>query len=398
MVKWQASLTLGLMMAMSGIVAAPADAGHRSGNGGSGQGSFNHGMATVRNAVPVPSRMPMTSTGGKGLNPAVIHTARIPVTSGHTSVKVPALSKLPQITPSTRVNPPIKVPNLTLPHGTLGRFDSIKPAPIKPISTKPVLPGSFPNLASAGSGKSNPIFTMPKSVLPAQGLGQGPKGQKGFGPGFGFCGTPAPKSWGCGWGSGWGWGCGYNPGCGYFPGCGYWPGCTYWPGYFSPCVTYPLYPTCYYTPTYFTTSVVTVAPSTVVADPVPPAPVSAALPEIDLLIQDVKVVEPATATQGALYRITIKNQGPMNLSVPFRVAALGLKETQPTAETPRAMETLAGLKVGESSTVELRMPAAASSLPRLLIAIEIPESFKDLDEQNNVAAGEVSQLALVTAP
>jgi hypothetical protein len=136
-------------------------------------------------------------------------------------------------------------------------------------------------------------------------------------------------------------------------------------------------------------------PLNVQAVSLPPAPAS--LREIDLVITDVQIVEAASANRGALYRVTINNMGTADMDVPTRVAALGMNDNQPTEDSPRVMEMLNGLKAGESASLELRMPVAANTLPKLLIAVEIPENFKDTNEMNNVAAGEVAQLPQPTA-
>jgi hypothetical protein len=211
-------------------------------------------------------------------------------------------------------------------------------------------------------------------------------------PQGGQCGTGGCWKGGC-----WGNGCGFN----WNVGCGNWTfgncGCGYWPGYFGCGYPYPSYPV--YTPTYFTTMpIVEVIPTSttiVLNEPaVPPSPsaTQATTRDIDLAVKEVHVVEGATATRGALYRITIINKGPTNLDVATRVAALGIKDNRPTDDTPRAIETLKGLNVGESTNVDVRMPVAANDLPKLLVAVEIPDMFKDTDESNNVAAGEVAQL------
>jgi len=406
MLKWKALLTAGLMVVLASVGSDEAAAG--KGHGPSGKGGFSGGMNRMQVAprVSTPVRM------NNGIGHTVVNTPKIQ--------KFPAVTHVPQgkfgqavTLPKPNFKP--QVPQQTLPkpnfsNGTLGRIDPAKIGQlpklptvpnlnpqIKPIrnptGNMPILPGNFPNLAKAGQGPSNPIFTSAKKGLP-QALTH---------KGFGFCGTTPScgTPWGGGWGGKfgcgyWGWGLGWN--CGNW---GFGSPCGYWPGYFNPCCN-PVYytPACYYTPVYFTTPAVSVAPSTtvVVNDmTVPPAPTSAELKEIDLAIKDVRVVEAATATQGALYRITILNQGPTNLDMPTRVAALGMKDAQPSADMPRAMETLSALKVGQTADVNVRMPKEANELPRLLIAVEIPESFKDTDEQNNVAAGEVAQLASLNA-
>jgi hypothetical protein len=124
----------------------------------------------------------------------------------------------------------------------------------------------------------------------------------------------------------------------------------------------------------------------------PPGPASNSLRQIDLNVADVKVVEPGTANRGPLYRVVVSNNGPMNMDVPTRIAAISIKDGKPSDDTPRVIETIKPLKVGESAEIQLRLPVAANAFAGLLIATEIPESCTDVNEQNNLAQGDVAQL------
>lgn len=259
-----------------------------------------------------------------------------------------------------------------IPVGNVNPVNPVKPVfPVKPVlPVKPVIP-------------VKPVFPI-KSIIPIKPIPPicppfgGTQCGNGYGNwGYGYCG---------GWG--WGWGCG-NWGYGNY-------GCGYWPGYFGGC-SYPLYPTCsypIYTPVYFTSTQFVPTTTTIVLNDtaVPPSPAAASTREIDLAVKEMRLVESATADRGALYRVTIVNNGPQNLETASRVALLGFKESQPAADSPRTMETLQTLKVGESTVLDLRMPVEANSQPKLLVAVEIPETYKDTNEANNVAAGEAAQV------
>jgi hypothetical protein len=130
---------------------------------------------------------------------------------------------------------------------------------------------------------------------------------------------------------------------------------------------------------------------------VPPAPMTATKRQIDLGVKEVRVVEPGTSEQGPMYRVFITNKGPMALDVATRVALVAIKDSEPTADTPRMVESLKSLAVGETAELNMRLPVAAGGFPMMLVAVEIPENFEDTNEQDNLAQGEVAQLAMVTA-
>ncbi|MEK6258377.1 MAG: hypothetical protein AABP62_07125 [Planctomycetota bacterium] len=119
--------------------------------------------------------------------------------------------------------------------------------------------------------------------------------------------------------------------------------------------------------------------------------------EIDLAVKEVRVVEKANAERGPLYRVYITNKSLNDLDVPTRVALLGVNGEQPTDDTPRAIETLKSLRGGETVAMDIRLPATSASYPLLLAVVEVPETYTDTNEQDNVAQGEVARLPLVVA-
>ena len=370
-------LTAGLvtLMAISGQNLAMAGGGH-----GGGHGSFHGGNMSGNVARPTFNVQPqVTKSLGSGMPQQTFKTQQFQVNPTNTLLQTGKLSHVQ--TPhnihlptnvnlgqhQTKVDPLLKVNHLL----DANSNQAMKGVKIPGLNVGQVTP-NFP------IKPIKPIKPLPP-ICPPYGGGK------------------------CGTGGCWGNGCGF----GWNGGCGNWVfgncGCGYWPGYFGNCGYYP-YPvyTPVYTPTYFCSTPVVVPTSTTIVlndTAVPPAPSATPVSsrEIDLAVKEVRVVEAATTSQGALYRITIINKGPMNLDVATRVAALGIKESRPTNDTPRAIETLKGLKVGESADLDLRMPVAANDLPRLLVAVEIPDNFKDTDEANNVAAGEVNQLPQLAA-
>ena len=270
----------------------------------------------------------------------------------------------------------------------------LKPIGLNGSPSKPGLPN--------GLGKKiDPIFSQSK-----KGVGQSFYcGNGGFGNNF--CGNGWLGNGNCG--NGW-----YGNGCcnnfGGWYGNGYWGcghygyGCGNWFGNSCGCY-YPVvqpYPLTVCPPIYVTqpATVVQVAPVTTtmvqeVAPELPPAPATAR--EIDLAIKEVKVLAKGDAQNGPMYRVFITNKGPMNLDQPSRVALISINDGKPSADTPRMIETLKSLKVGETAELDMRLPVAANTFPMLLVAVEVPETFKDTNEQDNVAQGEVAQLPLAVA-
>ena len=403
MLRNQNLLTAGLtiLLAVSGQAVTLA-----GGHGGGGGGSFHGASHSVGNAMSHQSNMTRTPQFQTKQVNNVVQSNKLNVVppSKLNNVQVGKMTNLQTHTAQTNnvQNHNVKLTDQVKNH-----------LPVSPVnnSSSQTMKG-FKFSGNVNMSKGNSIFPIKSTCAP-------------FGGGYGKCGYGG--CWGNGYGGCWGNGCGFGWGYGNY-GCGNWGygnsyGCGYWPGYFGGCYNYAIaqpYPVQASTPVdVSSTAAVTPGATSVVLNdtavpPLPPVPESpspsssgspspssslspsgpgsAKTREIDLAVKDVRVVEAATANLGALYRVSIINQGPANLDVPTRVAALGIKDGQPSEDTPRTIEMLKSLKSGETAELDLRLPVAANALPRLLVAVEIPESYKDTNEMNNVAAGEVAQV------
>jgi hypothetical protein len=265
---------------------------------------------------------------------------------------------------------------------------------LKPIG----LNGSQSGMGNGVGKKIDPIFSQgSKGFSKSYYCGNGWFGNNFCGNGWygsGCCGNGWYGNGCCGnYYGGW-WGCGnYGYGCGnWFGNC---CGCYY--------PTVQPYPLTVCSPIYVSqpATVVQVAPVTTVvkevATELPPSPSAVSAREIDLAIKEVKVLAKGDAQNGPMYRVLITNKGPANLDRPARVALISINDGKPSTDTPRLIETLKSLKVGETAELDMRLPVTANTFPMLLVAVETPESFKDTNEQDNVAQGEVAQLPLAVA-
>lgn len=382
MLRKQNLLTAGLMVLLSVAGRTVAVAGHPGSGGGSGFHVSSGPHPSYSMQMPVNHNSSNLMSQANVLKSQQFQTNNVLQTNKLNQIHVSNSAHFPT---NTNLNQ-LKIGNLNNKIGQL---------PVNQLHTPTSTALKGINLGNVNLKNSNPVFTKP--VLPVNTIKPIINPPMG---GFGKCGTGYGNCWGNGCGFGWGFGCG-NWGCGNW---GY--GCGYWPGYFgcyNGCYNYPLvqpYPVVFTTPGYVSTTPAVVPTSTTLVlndTAVPPAPAPAKTRDIDLGIKSVQLVEAANADHGALYRVTIANMGPSDLDVATRVAALGIKDSQPNADTPRAIETINSLKVGETTNLDLRMPVAANALPKLLVAVEIPDNFKDTNESNNVAAGEVSQLTQVAS-
>lgn len=294
---------------------------------------------------------------------------------------------------------PVKFPQSGLGNIGLGQGKPIglpQTGNIKPINNPILNGGKFPGII--GNKPFNPGVIGGKFPFP-NGPISGPITTKPFFPGkfgfgSGFCIGGCYPNWGCGWPN---YGCYPNWGYGH---CGWYPPLY---GFNYPVVqSYP-YGWPVSSPTYVSTTpqVIQVQPAAtnvVVQEPqttLPPAP--PALMEIDLAITDVRLVDAGTMTTGPMYRVTLMNKGPNDMTTTTRLAVVSMKAEQTQQETPHQLETVRMLKVNESVEMTVRMPLAAKDFPMLTVAVEIPANFKDLNERDNVAQGEAAQIPTLAA-
>ncbi|MCA9096599.1 MAG: hypothetical protein KDA68_24130, partial [Planctomycetaceae bacterium] len=118
--------------------------------------------------------------------------------------------------------------------------------------------------------------------------------------------------------------------------------------------------------------------------------------DVDLSIVSATIMEPASMTQGALVRLQIVNKGPSNLEMPARVGMFGAEMNQTSGDMPSVTGEMMSLAVGATTTMDLRMPVEANRKPVMIVAIEMPEGYRDVNEQDNVAMGEMAKLPVAT--
>jgi hypothetical protein len=144
-------------------------------------------------------------------------------------------------------------------------------------------------------------------------------------------------------------------------------------------------------------------------------PVSAQVPtsatnygaaRVDLLLEDVQLVEPATMLVGPAYRVKFRNQG-LTAAGKFRVAIVAGVDGQASEQSPKTLIDVAGLASGEASEVTVRLPVSAMKLAsangqatvftHLLVAADFDNSLNESDKTNNVAVIERTLLEVPAA-
>ncbi len=132
---------------------------------------------------------------------------------------------------------------------------------------------------------------------------------------------------------------------------------------------------------------------TTAASAVPSAPAAAS--NVDLVLENVTLSQPATLVAGPAYQVQFRNQGTQPAGS-FSVAILALVDGTSLEDAPRALVNVPGLAAGEAATVTLRLPQAAtrmvstaSSTPtmftRLVVGLDVEGTLPESDKTNNAA-------------
>ena len=126
---------------------------------------------------------------------------------------------------------------------------------------------------------------------------------------------------------------------------------------------------------------------------------------VDLVLEDVGFLEPATVTVGPLYMVKVRNQG-TKASDKFRVGAFAQLEGELSDDAPRSVTEVTSLGAGELASVTLRLPASAMKListssagsaafDQLLVVVDLDDVVTEIEKSNNVA--NLDRAALETA-
>jgi len=159
----------------------------------------------------------------------------------------------------------------------------------------------------------------------------------------------------------------------------------YQPNYYNSYPTYGSYP-------YYNSSVAYGAPVTTTPTAAAPTPLAPQLPLADLVLTDLRVMEPGNGTdQGPLFQITIANQGP-SASPPFQTTIVAAATKEQLDAAVKAEVQVGPIQPGQTTQVEVRLPIEAMALPGpngptmfgvLGVALDDMNQVDELDEQNN---------------
>ena len=125
------------------------------------------------------------------------------------------------------------------------------------------------------------------------------------------------------------------------------------------------------------------------------AVVPAATTNVDLVLEDVVLVHPATVAAGPAYRVQFRNQGADDAGR-FSVGILAMIDGLSTSDAPRSMVEMRGLAAGDVASVILRLPQSATRLvsnqqttptmfTKLAVAVDVNQQQVETDKTNNGA-------------
>lgn len=138
------------------------------------------------------------------------------------------------------------------------------------------------------------------------------------------------------------------------------------------------------------------------------ATVSTALPNataadsVDLVLEEVRLVEPATVSAGPAYRVKFRNQG-TQAAGKFRVGAFAEHDNKLSDDAPQIVTEVASLAAGDASEVTLRLPvsamrlvstssAGAGAFDQLLVILDLDDAVVESEKSNNVVNLERTEL------
>lgn len=125
-------------------------------------------------------------------------------------------------------------------------------------------------------------------------------------------------------------------------------------------------------------------------------PVTAKTGSVDLVLEDLRKSDEATAVAGPAYAVRFRNQGALPAGK-FAVLIVVSVDGKLAPDAPRSAIEMPALAAGESHEVILRLPASAmqpsatgQTFQRLIVLIDPLETVRELDESNNKAVVDAS--------
>ncbi|MCL6501034.1 MAG: hypothetical protein K6T86_00025 [Pirellulales bacterium] len=97
---------------------------------------------------------------------------------------------------------------------------------------------------------------------------------------------------------------------------------------------------------------------------------------------------------GAVYRISVRNSGTVDIAQPFQIAVLVGKASGAGTEPPVTAE-VAGLAVGAAATVDVQLDGVLAESPpagRLYVVVDSQQQLAEADETNNLAELEMAEI------
>ena len=115
-------------------------------------------------------------------------------------------------------------------------------------------------------------------------------------------------------------------------------------------------------------------------------------PAIDLAVRGAILVKATPDEASRTLQILIENRGPTDLTSTTRVAVFAMRDGLNEGELPSVIANLEGLSVGMTATLEMTLPTSAIGCDQIIVAVETPVGFQELDETNNLAQGTIAGL------
>lgn len=116
---------------------------------------------------------------------------------------------------------------------------------------------------------------------------------------------------------------------------------------------------------------------------------------LDVALLDVRLASPPDSVSGvgAVYRISVRNSGTVDIAQPFQIAVLVGKASGAGTEPPVTAE-VAGLAVGAAATVDVQLDAVRAPLAgrRLYVVVDSQQQLAEADETNNLAELEMAEI------
>jgi hypothetical protein len=119
-------------------------------------------------------------------------------------------------------------------------------------------------------------------------------------------------------------------------------------------------------------------------------------PQIDLELLSVEQLDAGNSQSGPAYRVTFRNNSPVDVDQAFNVTLAASSDEQPDANAPFTTRRVGGILANQSVYSDIRLPASANGMACLTAVVNSSQEVEEVTMDNNGTTMNRSEIPVFT--